>query len=118
MYRRADGTVPLVAWLRRQTPRVQNKCTAMIELLADKGNQLRRPYGDYLRDGIFELRPTVGRVQYRILYCFVGRRLVLLTHGLVKTNTVPVREIERALECKRRFAEDPSKHTFEFEGLP
>jgi len=47
--------------LRMQPPRVQHKCTALIELLAARGNELRRPHADYLREGLYELRPTVGR---------------------------------------------------------
>ena len=113
MYRNEDGSVPLLEWLKMRAPRVQSKCTAMIALLAEKGNELRRPYADYFRDGIYELRPTVGRVHYRVLYCFAGARVVLLTHGLVKTDRVPPKEIERARECRRRFSGDPLKHTFE-----
>jgi hypothetical protein len=89
----------------------------MIELLADKGNELRRPYADYLREGIYELRPTVGRVHYRVLYCFAGQCVVLLTHGLVKEDKVPEREIAKALECEGRFSADPRKHSFELGEL-
>jgi hypothetical protein len=89
----------------------------MIRLLAEKGNELRRPYADYLQDGVYELRPTVGRVHYRVLYCFAGESVVLLTHGLVKTDRVPPKEIEKALECRKRFAVDPLKHSFELGEL-
>jgi hypothetical protein len=98
--------------------KAQTRCTALIRLLADKGNELRRPYADYLQDGIYELRPTVRRVHYRLLYCFVGESVVLLTHGIVKTDKVPPKEIEKAGECRRRFAADPVKHTFELKELP
>jgi hypothetical protein len=35
-----------------------------------RGHELRRPYADYLRAGVHELRARVGRVNYRILYFF------------------------------------------------
>jgi hypothetical protein len=114
IYREQDGSVPLVDWLKKQPFKAQNKCTALIELLAEKGNELRRPYVDYLDDGIFELRPVVKRVQYRILYCFVGRNIVLLTHGLVKADKVPISEIDKAIECRNKFVRNPQTHTWKW----
>ena len=79
IYKNKDGSVPLVKWLEKQTRKVQDKCIIMIDMLAAEGYELRRPYADYLDKGIYELRPIVKRVQYRILYCFVGENIVLLT---------------------------------------
>jgi len=113
IYQKADGSVPLIKWLRKQSQHVQDKCTAMIELLTTEGHELRRPYADYIDKGIYELRPAVKRVQYRILYCFVGKNVVLLTHGLVKTDKIPKAEIKRAIEFRDKFIEDPSLHSYE-----
>ena len=43
----------------------------MIELLQEKGNQLREPYSKHLDDGIFELRCKVGSNITRVLYFFL-----------------------------------------------
>jgi hypothetical protein len=38
------------------------------------GHELRRPEADFLRDGIYELRASLGGVHHRILYFFLPRR--------------------------------------------
>jgi hypothetical protein len=112
IYKEADGSVPLIEWLKKQTPKAQDKCIALIELLAYRGHELRRPYADYLDRGIYELRPTVKHVQYRVLYCFVGRNVVLLTHGLVKTKKIPARQINKAIEYREKFVDNPQRHSY------
>jgi len=113
IYKNEDGSVPLIKWLKKQPQKVQDKCIAMIELLAASGYELRRPYSDYLDDGIYELRPTVKHVHYRILYCFVGKNVVLLTHGLVKIDKVPKSEVKRAVEFRNKFIKNPLLHSYE-----
>ena len=112
IYQEKDGSVPLVKWLKKQSQRVQDKCITMIDMLAAEGHELRRPYADYLDKGIYELRPIVKRVQYRILYCFVGKNIVLLTNGLIKTDKVPTIEIKKAMEYRDKFVKNPSLHSF------
>ncbi|MBN2137313.1 MAG: type II toxin-antitoxin system RelE/ParE family toxin [Sedimentisphaerales bacterium] len=112
IYKDENGLALLVEWLKKQSPKVQDKCIAMIELLAAKGHELRRPYADYLDNGIYELRPTVKHVQYRILYCFVGKNIVLLTHGLVKTKTIPPGQISKAIAYREKFVGNPERHSY------
>jgi phage-related protein len=76
------------------------------------GHELRRPEGDYLRDGIYELRASYQGVHYRMLYFFHGRVAVVLTHGVVKEREVPTKEIDKAIRAKGAFEGDPSAHTF------
>ena len=112
------GGIPLVEWLdglRRHHNRAYQKCLARILDLAREGNALRRPHVDYLRDGIRELRIKSGRVNYRILYSFVGKHVALLTHGLTKTGAVPDAEIEFAMECLELARKHPEQFTANFE---
>jgi len=51
-------------------------------------------------------------MNYRILYFFHGRVAAVLAHGLTKEQEVPVKDIERALERKRLFEQDPDGHTY------
>lgn len=44
IYRELDGSVPLLEWLDKQPEKVQDKCTALIELLGERGYNLRRPH--------------------------------------------------------------------------
>ncbi len=86
---------------------------ARMLLLAAMGHELRRPYSDLLRDGIYELRARVGRVNYRLLYFFQGKDIAVVVHGLTKEQEVPASDIERAIERKRRYEQDPEKHRAE-----
>lgn len=50
-----------------------------------------------MRDKIRELRIPYGRLQWRILYFFDGRTIVLTQGFLKKTDAVPEAEIARAV---------------------
>ncbi len=112
-FREGDGSVPVLDWLDRLPERAVVKCRLRIERLRDLGHELRRPEADYLRDGIYELRTSLRGVQYRLLYFFHGRTAAVLSHGLVKEQVVPDREIDKAIERRLRFRQDPKRHTAE-----
>jgi hypothetical protein len=73
---------------------------------------LRRPIADVLKDGIHELRPSFQGVNYRILYFFSGRNVVVVSHGVVKESEVPETEIDRAVQRKQCFEADPEAHSY------
>ena len=54
-------------------------------------------------------------MNYRLLYFFHGPNVAVLAHGLTEESGVPTAGIERALERKKRFENDPDKHTHEEE---
>jgi len=66
-----------------------------------------------VRDGIYELRASLGGVHHRILYFFHGAVAAVVSHGLAKERVVPPKEIDRAVERKKRFEANPAKHTYE-----
>ncbi len=106
--------VPVLDWLEglyRRDKKAAAECVARIRLLAQFGHELRRPHADILRDGIYELRAKRGRVQYRILYFFHGRNVAILTHALTKEDKVPAIDINRAIERKRKYEQNPTRHT-------
>jgi len=112
LFRDTDGAVPFLEWFEALPDVARIRCRARLGLLADQGHELRRPAADYLRDGIHELRAKAGRVQYRVLYFFHGRQVVVLSHGLVKERSaVPEIEIERARRRKLAFESNPSRYT-------
>lgn len=113
IYAEANGYSPVIEWfseLRTRNPRALDACIARVHLLAALGHELRRPYADFLRDGIYELRAKVGRVNYRLLYFFHGKDVAVLAHALTKEKEVPAADIDRALERKRRYEQAPKKH--------
>ncbi len=110
-FRESDGSVPLFTWLDRLPTKAQDKCRVRIERLKDLGHELRRPEADFLRDGIHELRVNLQGINYRMLYFFHGNTAAILSHGIAKEGVVPPPEIERAIERKRKFERDVTRHT-------
>lgn len=113
MYREDDGTVPLLDWLDSLRPKAVAKCRVRIERLAELGHELRRPEAEFLRDGIYELRVGFQGQNHRVLYFFHGKAVVVLSHGLVKAQKIPPKEIDQAVERKRKFDAKPERHTYE-----
>jgi len=111
-YKDDDGTVPVVEWLAALPTKARAKCLVKIERLAELGHELRRPEADLLRDKIYELRIGLMGMNYRLLYFFHGEAIAVLAHGIVKESAVPPREIDRAIERKKRFEKAPLAHTY------
>ena len=113
LYQEADGSCPFLEWFAELPVKAQDKCFLRLERLRETGHELRRPEADLLRDGIYELRVSLQGLQYRILYFFHGNIAAVVSHGLIKERAVPPKEIERAIERKKRFTTNPSKHTYQ-----
>jgi len=113
LYREGDGSCPFIEWFDKLPAKVQDKCYLRLERLREMGHELRRPEADILRDGIYELRASLGGVHHRILYFFHGAVAAVVSHGLAKERAVPSKEIDRAVERKKRFEANPAKHTYE-----
>ena len=76
------------------------------------GANLEGPEADFLRDGIFELRVGLQHMNYRILYFFHGNVAAVISHGIIKEDRIPPKEIEKAIARKRNFAANPALHTY------
>jgi phage-related protein len=75
----------------------QRKVAGFLELLAQEGPQLRRPYADHVRGDLRELRMPFGTNEYRVFHFFVQGERVILVHAFAKkTQKLPVRESETA----------------------
>ncbi len=117
VFYKEEGSTPVLDWLGSLQPReAVAKCIVAINLLKERGHELRRPHADFLEDGIYELRARQGKVQFRILY-FFEKQLAVLAHGFIKPGKkVPPGEIERANGFRERYKTDPAKHTHEEDG--
>jgi|SRR5271166_771748 len=111
-YCEEDGSVPVLEWFDDLPAKAQDKCRIRIQRLAELGFELRRPEGDLLRDGVYELRIGLQHVNYRVLYFFHGRVAAVLAAGLTKEDRVPDADIETVLERKQNYEQDPKLHTF------
>ena len=80
------------------------KVGAMMQLLAEKGNELRKPYTEHLDDGIFELRTIQGNNISRTLFFFyVGHRIIITNGFIKKTQKTPPKEISLAKARRKDF---------------
>ncbi|HEX5445396.1 MAG TPA: type II toxin-antitoxin system RelE/ParE family toxin [Pirellulales bacterium] len=119
VFRDKDGSIPLQAWfesLEAQCPKAFEKLAARILLLSRFGHELRRPHADFLRDGVYELRERLMKVQYRVLYFFHGQNMAVLSHGLTKEGKVPDKEINKAIRNRALVALDSDRHTADWEA--
>jgi len=112
IFYKEDEAVLIREWLKSVSNKAQRKCLLYIAQLEARGHELRRPIADYLRDGIYELRPSVQGVPYRMLYFFAGRQLAVLSHGITKEGAIPDVEIKRAIARKKRFEARPEAHAY------
>ena len=84
----------------------QVKVFAYINELRKQGHNLRRPLADYVRDGIYELRPKANR----LFYFFYLRENVVFVHAIKKkTHKIPENDIEVSLKRKRQIEEYQTK---------
>lgn len=105
-YRKEDGECPVERFLDSLSMRMRAKALRAISVLSAYGNALREPYSKPLRDGIFELRVSLGSDIVRMLYFFSEGHLVILTNGFVKkTRKTPSGEIETALRYRADWME-------------
>jgi phage-related protein len=99
MYRTQRGGRPVEEYLSGLEPKHRRKIAGVLELLAQEGPNLRRPYADVLEGPIRELRVGLGRLEHRVLYYLVLKDAIVLLHAfLKKTDAVPLREIDVAKE--------------------
>jgi phage-related protein len=112
LYREEDGSCPFRDWYGELPVKAQAKCLLRLERLRELGHELRRPEADYLRDGIYELRVRCQHVHFRILYFFHGTVAAVVSHGIVKEGAVPAKEIDRAIQRKKRFEADPAGYSY------
>ncbi len=103
MYVDARGRQVVSDWLHGLGDKDRARVARTIGLLAEHGAQLGMPHSRHLRGKLYELRVSVGRRDYRVLYfATVGRRFVLLHGFSKKTDKTPAREMETA---ERRMAD-------------
>ena len=97
------GEIPARDFILSLPENVRFRFEAYLQLLSECGPRIRRQYGAYLRDKIYELRPDLGRLSPRILYFYKGKEIIL-THGfLKKTDKVPDTEIKKAIKIMNSY---------------
>ncbi len=91
-------------FLAEMDDKLQGKVAFEIGLLRDYGPTLEMPHCRYLKNGIYELRPKIGKNHARILYFFFKDGKIVLTNGFIKkTQKTPQKEIELALKYRADY---------------
>ena len=112
-YKKPSEECPVDEFLDALPAKVRAKLEKWIEQLEIQGPRLPRPYADIIRGKIRELRLKFGGSNYRFLYFFAGK-MIVITHGfLKKTDRIPEEEIERAVRFMNDFQERMKEGEFE-----
>ena len=103
-YEDRTGDCPVQDFIDSRSDANQAKILALLKILEERGPNLPRPYADFLRDGIHEIRIKLSGEQTRILYFFCYKEFIVLTHPFIKkTSKVPDVEIKKAINAKSEF---------------
>lgn len=96
-YKTEDGKEPVADFLDSLDDKMAAKLVGLMEILEEKGTELRMPYSEHLDDGIFELRCKQGSNITRPLYFFYSGKRIIVTNGFVKKQQkTPPGEIKLA----------------------
>jgi phage-related protein len=107
----SDGRKPVKIFIENLSTKMQVKAINSLEILEEKGNELREPYTKAVGNGIFELRIKFGSDITRIFYFYFVGKKIIVTNGIIKkTNKTPQRALKLAIKYKadyeRRFCDE------------
>jgi phage-related protein len=103
-YEKPDGSFPAEEFILEQDNKMKAKLFKLLELLEERGNELREPYSKFLDDGVFEIRARQSKNITRVLYFFTVGKKIILTHGFTKkTQKTPPSEVELAKKYRRNY---------------
>ncbi len=109
-YEKENGDCPIEEFMNSLDIKMRAKMIGLLELLEEKGIQLREPYSKIIEDGIFEIRCKVGNNISRVLYFFYFEGKIVLTNGFTKkTQKTPTEEIKLAKKYRADFKERMGK---------
>ena len=109
-YETSDGQKPVEDFLLGLDVKMRAKLVQMMELLEDKGFELREPYTKSLGDGIFELRcKQASNITRALFFFYIGGKIIITNGFTKKTKKTPPKEIyiaqERRTDYIRRMEE-------------
>jgi len=103
-FEKDDHSCPVQEFLDALDDKMAAKVYGMMDVLAQAGNFLRKPYSSKLDEHIFELRVKQGSNITRVLYFFfVGRRIVMTNGFVKKQQKTPTRQIEIANKYRKIY---------------
>ena len=110
-YEKENGERPVKDFLLSLDEKMRAKLAGLLDVLEEKGNELREPYSKHLEDGIFELRGKVGNDISRVLYFFYYEGKIIVTNGFIKkTQKTPRKQIKLAKARRKEYIERMEKN--------
>ena len=102
VYETEKGEKPAWAFIQALEGRHKTEAIALVKLLEEQGNLLRRPHSGTLGEGLFQLR---GK-QVRIFYTFLPMRTIVLLDGMIKKqNAIPAKVLDRMRTYQKAVAQ-------------
>lgn len=103
-YSTLSGKLPVKEFIESLDEKTQDKYFYKIDLLEEFGPQLGFPHTDSIGNDIVELRFKGRKGQIRILFVFItGKKIVLLSGFVKKTQKTPKNEINLAIKRKQDY---------------
>jgi phage-related protein len=103
-YKTENGKEIVKIFIDSLNTKMKAKAFWEIGILEEKGKKLKKPYCDYIKEGVWELRIDFASNIARIFYFFFDGKNIILTNGFIKkTKKTPIKEIEKALKYKKDY---------------
>ncbi len=84
--------------------KILSKLLHIFDLISAYGPNLGKPYTKYLGEGLFEIRAKGEEGIGRSLFCYaVGKRIVILSSFVKKSQKIPKHELDVAKERKKEI---------------
>ncbi|MCP3918739.1 MAG: hypothetical protein GY711_24600 [bacterium] len=114
LYRKGDGSAPLVDWMDCLPPRARAKVLVRLERLVTRWHSIRQTDEVHFADGLNELRLRHGGVVYAVFYFRFGLGSVVLVGGVTDcVGKGRLLAIRTSSERKRRFEGAPREYRSE-----
>ena len=103
-YETGDGQKPVEDFLLGLDMKMRAKMIHMMEILEDKGVELRELYTKPLGDGIFELRcKQANNITRALFFFYIGGKIIVTNGFTKKTPKTPRQEIRLAQERRADY---------------
>ena len=106
-YKDRNGKEPVKEYLKRLSVRKDkdsriklNKIREYIKILSEYGTRAGEPYMKHLVDDLWELKPMDNRI---LFFAYDGKKFVLLSYFIKKTQKTPLREIAKAVKLMNEY---------------
>ncbi len=114
LYRKGDGSAPLVDWMDGLATSARAKVLVRLERLVTRWHSIRQTDEVHLADGLNELRLRHAGVRYSVFYFRFGLASVVVVDDVTDcVGKGRLLAIRTSSERKRRFEGVPSEHRSE-----